>query len=106
MQQASSSQRIVTDYFESSAAYWKAVYSGDRLLPAIYQDRHNTALGWIQNLDLHPRARILEVGCGAGLLTVTLARRGHIVDALDPTMAMLQMTRSHAVRQGVQDRIR
>jgi ubiquinone/menaquinone biosynthesis C-methylase UbiE len=106
MQSASISQRSVTDYFESTAAYWKTVYSDDRLLPHMYQDRHTRALGWIQELDLHPRARILEVGCGAGLITSALARSGYTVDALDSTLAMLQMTRQEAAHQGVEDQIR
>jgi ubiquinone/menaquinone biosynthesis C-methylase UbiE len=106
MQSASASQQYVTDYFESTAAYWKTVYSDDRLLSAIYRDRHNTALGWIQDLHLHPGARILEVGCGAGLITSALARNGYVVDALDSTMAMLQVTRNDAAHQCVQDRIR
>src|SRR5262245_13623714 len=100
------SRRSVTNYFESTADYWKTVYSEDRLLPHMYRDRHTTALGWIQQLDLHPRARILEVGCGAGLITSALARSGYTVDALDSTLAMLQMTRNEASRQGVEDQIR
>jgi ubiquinone/menaquinone biosynthesis C-methylase UbiE len=106
MQPASASQQHVTDYFESTAASWKTVYSDQRLLPAIYRDRHNTALGWIEHLALHPSARILEVGCGAGLMTSALARNGHTVDALDSTMAMLRMTRNEAADRGVQGRIR
>lgn len=103
---ASSSQQYVTDYFESTAAYWKAVYSDDRLLPVIYRDRHDTALGWIHDLDLRPHARILEVGCGAGLITVALAGSGYTVDALDSTAAMLQITRDAVVHHGVQGRVR
>src|SRR5262245_15184173 len=106
MHTPSLSQQTVTEYFESTAAYWKAVYADDRLLPAIYQDRHNTALGWIADLDLRPNARSLEVGCGAGLITVALARTGYTVDALDSTTAMLQMTRNGAAHQCVQDRVR
>ncbi len=106
MQSASASHQNVSDYFESTAAYWKTVYSDDGLLPTIYQDRHTTALGWIQDLDLHPSARILEVGCGAGLITSALAHHGYTVDALDSTVAMLQMTRNAAAHHGVQDRIR
>ena len=106
MQSASAKQQHVTDYFESSAGYWKTVYSDERLLPAIYRDRHNTALRWIQHLDLHPRARILEVGCGAGFMTSALARNGYTVDALDSTIAMLRMTRNDAADRCVEDRIR
>ena len=93
-------------YFESAATYWKKIYSGDRLLPAIYRDRHNTALRWVCRLDLPSHARILEVGCGAGLITVALARNGHTVDAMDSTAAMLEVTRKGAAHRGVEDRIR
>jgi ubiquinone/menaquinone biosynthesis C-methylase UbiE len=106
MPSASTRQRSVTDYFESTAVYWKTVYSDDKLLPNIYRDRHDTALGWIRGLDLHPGARTLEVGCGAGLITVALARNGYTVDALDSTMAMLQMTRNDAAHQSVLDHVR
>ena len=102
----SASQQHVTELFESTAAYWRTVYSDDRLLPTIYQDRHRTALGWVQDLDLRPNSRILEVGCGAGLLTIALARHGYSIDALDAADAMLQMTRNAAARQCVQDRVR
>ena len=98
-------QQHVTDFFESTAAYWKEVYSDDRLLPVIYRDRHKEALAWIWELELKPNARVLEVGCGAGLITIALARSGYIVDALDPATTMIQMTRDHAADQGVQDRI-
>ena len=99
-------QRRVNEYFESSSDYWNEIYSGDKLLPTIYQDRHNTALDWIRKLGLRADARVLEIGCGAGLITVALAGEGHTVDAMDTTTAMLQMTRRHAVHRGVQDRIR
>ena len=106
MQPASASPQHVSDYFESTAAYWKTLYADDRLLSTIYQDRHHTALGWIQELNLVPSARILEVGCGAGLLTSALARNGYTVDAVDSTMAMLQMTRNDATRHCGGNRIR
>ena len=106
MQPASGSQPHVSDYFESTAAYWRTLYSDDQLLSTIYQDRHNTVLAWIQDLKLVPSARILEVGCGAGFVTSALARDGYTVDALDSTMAMIRMARRDAARHCVRDRIR
>jgi 2-polyprenyl-3-methyl-5-hydroxy-6-metoxy-1,4-benzoquinol methylase len=61
-------------YFESTAAYWKAVYSAGRSCPPFIGSA-TTRCSW---LDRAPRSRsersILEVGCGAGLMTSALAR--------------------------------
>src|SRR5205823_7965186 len=38
-------------------------------------------------------ATVLEIGCGAGFLTVELARRGYQVDAIDSSEAMVASTR-------------
>jgi len=99
-------QQEVNNYFESASEYWKDIYSDERLIPRIYQDRHNTALDWISQLGLHADARILEVGCGAGQITIALTRHGHTVDAMDPTTAMLQTTRREAARRSVLERTR
>src|SRR5262245_17119855 len=104
--QCDNPQQSVNDYFESSRVEWERIYFEKKLLPTIYQDRHNAALRWISGLGLRVDARILEIGCGAGLLSVSLARNGHTIDAMDSTAAMLNMTRKNAVDQGVQDRIR
>jgi ubiquinone/menaquinone biosynthesis C-methylase UbiE len=99
-------QQKVNDYFESSAAYWRQVYSGGFLLSAIYRARQKMTLRWISRLGLPAAARILEVGCGAGLTTVALARNGYTVDALDSTTAMLRMTHKKAVHGRVRHRVR
>jgi len=106
MQTQWANQQKVSDYFESSSAYWKKIYFGARLLPTIYRERHGTALGWVRKLGLGVDARILDIGCGAGRMTIALARIGHAVDAMDFATAMLQMTRKNAVKRGLQDRIR
>src|SRR5689334_10159990 len=98
-------QQKVNDYFESSADYWKEIYSDNRLLPTIYQDRHKTVLDWITDLRLPMNARILEVGCGAALITFALAERGYRVQAVDSAAAMLRMTRRTAINRGLNDRI-
>jgi ubiquinone/menaquinone biosynthesis C-methylase UbiE len=99
-------QQEVNEYFESSSAYWQNLYSEKELLPRIYQDRHNTTLAWIRRLGLRKEARILEVGCGAGLMSIALARDGYTVDAMDSTSAMLGTTWQNARIQSVENRIR
>jgi ubiquinone/menaquinone biosynthesis C-methylase UbiE len=106
MQTHDNLQREVNEYFESSSAYWQNIYAEKELLSRIYQDRHNTTLGWIRRLGLRKEARILEVGCGAGLMSVELAVDGYTIDAMDSTSSMLHNTQKNARVQGVKNRIR
>lgn len=46
--------------------------------------------------------RILDVGCGTGLLTAALATAGHHVTGLDPSRAMLAIARSRPGGRGVE----
>ena len=45
--------------------------------------RQQVAVSWVDALALRDGSRILEVGCGAGMAAVELAKRGHHVYALD-----------------------
>ena len=47
-------------------------------------------------LELPPGARILEVGCGAGLLAVDFAARGYDVDCIDTSRAMVELAAAAA----------
>jgi 2-polyprenyl-6-hydroxyphenyl methylase/3-demethylubiquinone-9 3-methyltransferase len=44
---------------------------------------------------------VLDVGCGAGLASEWLARRGAVVTGLDAAGAALEAARAHAVLSGV-----
>jgi 2-polyprenyl-6-hydroxyphenyl methylase/3-demethylubiquinone-9 3-methyltransferase len=61
-------------------------------------------LGWIDsrvNARFGGPARILDVGCGAGLAAEGLARRGHTVVGIDAAGAALQAARVHADGRGL-----
>jgi 2-polyprenyl-3-methyl-5-hydroxy-6-metoxy-1,4-benzoquinol methylase len=94
-------QAAVDAFFDRDAPNWEAIYERRDVFSVIHQHRHQTALDWVQNLQLVPAARILEVGCGAGLLSVQLARRGFEVESVDSTAAMVDLARQNAVRAGV-----
>ena len=43
---------------------------------------------------------MLEVGCGAGFMSVALAERGFRVQAIDSVDAMVEQARQHAMESG------
>lgn len=98
-------QAAVTDYFEKDAAFWHALYDQDDVFSAIHRERAARAEREVGNLPLTPGARVLEVGCGAGLLAVDLASRGFMVEATDSTPAMIELTKRNAEHAGVASRL-
>ena len=98
-------QRRVAERFKSEALYWDAIYRGTDLYSKIYQRRREIILRTIVQLSLPWNARVLEVGSGAGLTTVELARRGHTVQAVDVVKEMLNLTLQHAAQANVSNRV-
>jgi ubiquinone/menaquinone biosynthesis C-methylase UbiE len=103
---AAEQQKLVDAYFQSAALYWKEIYQQEDLYARIHQQRQAMVLRLADKVGLLPESRVLEVGCGAGLTTVALAQRSHVVEAIDTVDAMIDLTRKLAVQAGLGDRIR
>lgn len=88
-----------------SAAYWRDIYQAGELDAVICQQRRERVLALVDKLQIAPGSPFLEVGCGAGITTVDLARRGFTVHALDTVPAMLAMARRAAEEAGVSRRV-
>src|SRR5437764_8075022 len=94
-------QENVNAYFHSHSSYWKDIYAGGAVQAEILRARQAAVLAWIEDLSLAPGTRVLEIGCGAGLLAVSLVQRGLRVYAIDSTEAMIEQARRHAEESGI-----
>jgi ubiquinone/menaquinone biosynthesis C-methylase UbiE len=101
----SAHQRTVDQYFKGAAREWDEIYELDTLYARIHQERQQIVLSMAKNIGLPTEARVLEVGCGAGLATVALAEHGFAVEAVDTVRAMLLTTRARAASATVARRI-
>ena len=59
------------------------------------------AEGFIARMELEPGARVLDIACGTGNVTIPLARRGGMVTGLDITPRLLQEARARAAHEGL-----
>ncbi len=98
-------QEHVNAHFNSSASYWDGVYRADSLQGLIYQMRQAAVLDNVAATQLSPGARVLEIGCGAGHLTVELARQGLRVDAVDASPAMVDVSASRIAQAGLRESV-
>ena len=89
----SDQRRLVNERFDSHARDWDELYKKDDLFSVIIRNRHDRAVGWIDNLELPAGSRVLEIGPGAGLMTAALARRGFRVTGADSVPRMIEIAR-------------
>lgn len=95
-------QRRVDAHFDAHAGFWRDLYGQDNLWGVVHQQRRRLALDWIDELRLPAGAHILEIGCGAGLLALDLARRGYTVNATDVSQAMVDTAREQVEEAGLE----
>jgi SAM-dependent methyltransferase len=86
--------------------YWQAVYDDPHLQGVIFRERQRAVLAQVARLGLPAAASVLEIGCGAGLLSLELARLGHTVQAIDASDAMVDLTAERMRRAGLDARVR
>jgi ubiquinone/menaquinone biosynthesis C-methylase UbiE len=101
MENGADHQKFIDTHFQTYAGRWREIYEEASLDGAIYQRRLELILGWVDELAIPPGEHVLEIGCGAGVSAVSMARRGYLVEAIDPVADMLTATRQHAAGAGV-----
>ena len=94
-------QEQVNAYFQFRSSFWKDIYTSNGVFAETIRDRQAAVVAWIDSLGLTPGSRVLEIGCGAGFLTVILAQRGFHVHAIDSVEEMIEQTRRHVAESGL-----
>jgi SAM-dependent methyltransferase len=59
------------------------------------------AENFVARMELKPGARVLDIACGTGNVTIPLARRGAVVTGLDLMPHLLEEARARAAREGL-----
>src|SRR6516225_7762539 len=62
------------------------------------------AESFVARMELEPGARVLDIACGTGNVTIPLARRGAMVTGLDMMPHLLDEARARAAREGLRIR--
>jgi SAM-dependent methyltransferase len=91
----------VRAHFRANAGYWHDLYARRDVAGVVFQDRQEAALAMVERLGLPATSGVLEVGCGAGFLTVDLARRGLRITAVDAAPEMLEVARGLVAEHGL-----
>lgn len=96
----------VTSYFNREARTWRDMYlTRGGLYASIQRERREWVLDTVRELGLPPGTPVLEVGLGAGVLAVSLARQGLRTVGVDVSPAMLELALQAARAEGVADRL-
>jgi 2-polyprenyl-3-methyl-5-hydroxy-6-metoxy-1,4-benzoquinol methylase len=103
---SASDDMSVEEFFSRSTRFWTDIYTGDDVYSVIHQRRRQTALDWIDALDLAKGSRALDAGCGGGTLAVGLAARGFDVDAVDSVESMVESAREKTLEFGLNGHVR
>ncbi len=98
-------QKLVDEFFDTNATYWRDTYKEKGISGTIYQRRQAVALSYVDGLSLPRTARVLEIGCGAGFMTAALAKRGFVIKAIDHAQTMVDLTIEHAKQKGILNQI-
>ena len=97
--------KLVNDQHEEADYVPTFSEFSDPRLVAIYDTVNPIAEYETFYLDLAEKlsaSTIIDIGCGTGLLTCELAKRGHRLIGVEPSSAMLALARRHACAEGVE----
>jgi len=74
--------------------YWESIYGRQDLSGISLRKRMAQALSWLDNSKLPKNSKILDVGCGAGVMAKEVANRGYEILGMDYSYNMLKKAKA------------
>jgi 2-polyprenyl-3-methyl-5-hydroxy-6-metoxy-1,4-benzoquinol methylase len=94
-------QQQSRQHFNELSNYWYDIYQDERSFTSyVLRKQGQTVIDFVASTD--GAKRILDVGCGAGVIALELARRGYEVSGVDIAPNMIERARAEAERQEIQ----
>jgi SAM-dependent methyltransferase len=98
---AESQWKRIERYFGDSALEWQDLYSRpQRANDLVLANRRRVAVAKVEQ-HARPGARVLDAGCGAGLVAVDLVERGFFVHGVDIAQNMLDLAAQRFAAAGI-----
>ena len=87
-------KKALADFFSSQHKYWNVMYdpnhkNGNQFTNSHMRDRKESVLKFVDACAAGNKLKILDVGCGTGVLMRDLLKRGHDVVGIDLSTQML-----------------
>ena len=75
---------------QANINYWASIYGRQDFSAVCIRRRMAQALSWLDNLNLPKNSKILDVGCGAGMMAKEIANRGYEIAGIDYSYNMVK----------------
>ncbi|MDH5661759.1 MAG: class I SAM-dependent methyltransferase [Elusimicrobiota bacterium] len=79
---------------QSNIDYWESIYGRRDFSGVSLRKRMAQALTWLDNSNLPKSSKILDVGCGAGVMAKEVANRGYEIFGMDYSYNMLKKAKA------------
>lgn len=82
-------EKRIKRYFTTTLDYWQNLYDGNTFTNLHMADRKKIVLDLVRQISAGKNLNILDLGCGTGILTLSLIEEGHYVVSLDCSEQMV-----------------
>lgn len=99
-------QKLLDSYFHKEAPFWREIYNRTGVLELVHQECLRVILDFEAKIAQPNATLALDIGCGAGLASIALAKRGYTVHAVDSVLEMVELTRTGVASEGLGPRVK